>query len=290
MQIVATFSIVAFDPNTGELGIAVESKFLGVGAVVPWAKAGVGAVATQAYANTTYGPKGLELLEQGLSPQEVVDKLTAEDPEAQRRQVGIVDAQGRSATFTGAECFAWAGGRAGQNYACQGNILVSQPTVDAMASSFEENVSLPLPERLVAALQAGQAAGGDSRGEQSAALLVVKDKGGYSGFNDRYIHLHVEDHPKPIDELERVLALHRVYFASTRTDAELIRIDAVLTKEIQTQLATLGFYEGEVSGIYDNATRKAFENFASKENLEERWRGDYLVDKIILDFLRGGSH
>jgi uncharacterized Ntn-hydrolase superfamily protein len=290
VQIVATFSIVAFDPNTGELGIAVESKFLGVGAVVPWAKAGVGAVATQAYANTTYGPKGLELLEQGLSAQEVVDKLTADDPEAQRRQVGIVDAQGRSATFTGAECFAWAGGRAGQNYACQGNILVSQATVDAMASSFEANTSLPLPERLVSALQAGQSAGGDSRGEQSAALLVVKDKGGYSGFNDRYIHLHVEDHPKPIDELERVLALHRVYFASTRTDAELIRIDAILTSEIQTQLSALGIYQGDITGIYDNATRKALENFASRENLEERWRGDYLVDKIILDFLRGATH
>jgi len=290
VQIVATFSIVAFDPNTGELGIAVESKFLGVGAVVPWAKAGVGAIATQAYANTSYGPKGLELLAQGLSAQEVVDKLTADDPEGHRRQIGVVDAQGRSATFTGKECLAWAGGRAGQNYACQGNILVSQATVDALATSFEANPGLPLPERLVTALQAGQAAGGDSRGEQSAALLVVKDKGGYSGFNDRYIHLHVEDHPKPIDELERILALHRVYFASTRTDAELIRIDGALTSEIQTRLSALGIYSGEVTGIYDNATRVAFENFASKENLEERWRGDYMVDKIILDFLRGATN
>lgn len=286
MQIVATFSIAGFDPATGELGIAVQSKFLGVGAVVPWAKAGVGAVATQSYANTSYGPKGLALLEKGLTPQAVLDELTSADPEAPRRQVGIVDAQGRAATFTGSECFAWAGGRTGPNYTCQGNILVGEETVTAMATSFEGSGHLPLPERLVNALKAGQAAGGDSRGQQSAALLVVKEKGGYAGFNDRYIDLHVEDHPRPIEELDRVLGLHRVFFASKQTDAELVRIDTPLIQEIQTRLEALGFYEGVLNGVYDPATRDAFEAFAHKENLEERWRQDLLVDKVVLDFLR----
>ena len=205
---VATFSIVGYDPATGDLGIAVESRFFAVGAVVPWAKTRVGAIATQSFANTTFGPKGLELLAAGKSAQETLDALLKEDPQADQRQVGIVDAQGRPATWTGAKCNPWAGGKSGKNYTAQGNILTGKEVVEAMASSFEAAANLPLADRLIKALSAGQAAGGDSRGQQSAALLVVRAKGGYSGYNDRYIDLRVDDSPKPIEELARLLELH----------------------------------------------------------------------------------
>lgn len=209
---VATFSIVGFDSTTGEIGVAVASKFLAVGSVVPWAKAGVGAIATQAYANTDYGPEGLRLLAMGLHPKQVIDSLTSSDPDRERRQVGVVDAKGNAATYTGNQCIAWAGGIAGRNFACQGNILVDQRTVDAMANAFI-NSSGELSVRLLEALKAGERAGGDSRGKQSAALLVVKQKGGYLGFNDRYIDLRVDDHPEPIDELIRLLSIQRSYSA-----------------------------------------------------------------------------
>ena len=205
---VATFSIVGYDPATGDLGIAVESRFFAVGAVVPWAKTGVGAIATQSFANTTFGPKGLELLAAGKSAQETLDALLKEDPQADQRQVGIVDAQGRPATYTGAKCNPWAGGKSGKNYTAQGNILTGKEVVEAMASSFAAAANLPLADRLIKALSAGQTAGGDSRGQQSAALLVVRAKGGYSGYNDRYIDLRVDDSPKPIEELTRLLELH----------------------------------------------------------------------------------
>jgi uncharacterized Ntn-hydrolase superfamily protein len=207
-QRVATFSIVGFDPATGDLGIAVESRFFAVGAVVPWAKAGVGAIATQSFANTTFGPQGLDLLAQGKSAQETLDLLLRADPQAEQRQAGIVDAQGRPATWTGARCNAWAGGKSGPHYTAQGNILAGKEVVEAMAKSFEASSGSPLADRLVQALAAGQAAGGDSRGQQSAALLVVRAKGGYGGYNDRYIDLRVDDHPKPIEELARLLQLH----------------------------------------------------------------------------------
>jgi uncharacterized Ntn-hydrolase superfamily protein len=206
---VATFSIVARDPDTGELGIAVQSKFFAVGAVVPWAKAGVGAVATQSFANTTFGPRGLQLLAEGNSGQETLTLLLEDDPGAQQRQVGIVDAQGQATAFTGTECQAWAGHVAGPGYCAQGNILVGQETVQEMARAFRETEGI-LAERLMAALEAGQAAGGDSRGQQSAALLVVKKEGGYGGFNDRYCDLRVDDHTAPIAELRRIFDLWRV--------------------------------------------------------------------------------
>ncbi len=212
---VATFSIVAYDPETGDLGVAVESRFFAVGAVVPWAKAGVGAIATQAFANTTFGPKGLALLEEGRPAQETLDLLVKGDPDSGRRQAGIVDAKGRTATWTGAKCNPWAGGRMGKNYTAQGNILTGKEVVDAMASAFESSAGLPLADRLVKALAAGQAAGGDSRGQQSAALLVVREKGGYAGFNDRYIDLRVDDSPRPIEELQRLLDLHHTTNAYT---------------------------------------------------------------------------
>ncbi len=199
-----TFSIVGFDPKTKELGIAVQSKFIGVGAVVPWAKAGIGAVATQSYANTTFGPRGLELLEQGKTAQEVMDILIAADEDRDKRQVGIVDKNGNVATFTGKGCFDWAGGITGENFAAQGNILVSEATVKAMATTFE-NTEGNLAKRLLLALDAGQEAGGDSRGKQSAAILIVRENGGYAGFNDRAVDLRVEDHKDPIKELIRII-------------------------------------------------------------------------------------
>lgn len=211
-RIVATFSIVGYDPTTKEWGIAVQSRFLAVGSVVPWAKAGVGAIATQSYANTTFGPTGLELLAQGKSAQEVMDILVESDPDRGKRQVGIVDAQGNVANYTGSDCFDWAGGITGQNFTVQGNILVSEETVEAMAKTFVETTG-SFAHRLLEALEAGQGAGGDSRGQQSAALFVVQDGAGYGGFNDVKIDLRVDDHHEPITELKRVFQVHQTLFA-----------------------------------------------------------------------------
>jgi uncharacterized Ntn-hydrolase superfamily protein len=211
LPVVATFSIVAYDPATEELGVAVQSKFIAVGSVVPWARAGVGAIATQAFANTTYGPRGLGLLEQGDDPEEVLKELTEDDERRDVRQAGIVSAGGKSATYTGKKCNAWAGGIAGENFACQGNILAGEDVVRNMARSFRESKG-DLGTRLIDALLAGQAAGGDSRGMQSAALLIVRRGWGYGGLNDRYRDLRVDDHPDPIQELKRVYELHREIF------------------------------------------------------------------------------
>lgn len=203
---IATFSIVAFDPATGDLGVAVQSKFFAVGTVVPWARAGVGAIASQAFGNTTFGPRGLDLLAQGKSPAEVMQTLLADDAGREQRQVGIVDAKGHGTTYTGKECMVWAGGKEGVNYVCQGNILAGPDVVQAMGKAFEGTKGL-LGDRLLAALDAGQAAGGDSRGMQSAALLVVRDKGGYGGFNDRWCDLRVDDAANPFKELRRLYNL-----------------------------------------------------------------------------------
>lgn len=208
---VATFSVVGFDPETGDLGVAVQSKFFGVGSVVPWAKAGVGAIAAQAFANTTFGPDGLALLEKGLSPEEVIKKLIEADAGSDFRQIGVVDASGRSAAFTGEKAQEWRGHVTGSNYACQGNILAGEEVVKRMSHAFRFAEG-PLPERLVAALKAGQSAGGDKRGRQSAALLIVRQDGGYAGWNDRYVDIRVEDHEKPIEELERLLKMHRRFY------------------------------------------------------------------------------
>ncbi|MDZ4805499.1 MAG: DUF1028 domain-containing protein [Candidatus Eisenbacteria bacterium] len=203
---IATFSIVAWDSTTGDLGVAVQSKFFAVGAVVPWARAGVGAVATQSFGNTTFGPRGLEMLAAGRSPGETMEALLSDDAGRAQRQVGIVDAAGRAASFTGEGCMAWAGGKEGVHYAAQGNILAGPEVVAAMSRAFESTGGL-LGDRLLAALDAGQAAGGDSRGMQSAALLVVRDKGGYGGFNDRWCDLRVDDAPNPFVELRRLYNL-----------------------------------------------------------------------------------
>ncbi len=216
---VATFSIVACDPKTGELGVAVQSRFLAVGAVVPWARAGVGAIATQSLANTSYGPEGLKLLAAGVAPEEVAKRLMDSDPQRAVRQLGIVNAAGKVATFTGGECNAWAGGRTGANFAAQGNILAGEGVVNAMAESFEKSADsgTELGQRLIDALKAGQAAGGDKRGMQSAALLIVREGWGYSGLNDRYRDLRVDDHAEPIVELQRIYDLHKRVFPAPRT-------------------------------------------------------------------------
>ena len=216
-KIVATYSIVAFDPASGDLGVSVQSRFFGVGSVVPWAKSGVGAIATQASANVTYGPKGLKLLDEGNAAGQVLKLLTEADEGRDARQCGIVDAQGRSASFTGKTCNPFAGGRTGKHFAVQGNILASAKVLDAMAEAYEAAQKIEggeLADWLVAALQAGEDAGGDSRGRQSAALLVVREKGGYGGANDRYIDLRVEDHPDPTRELSRLLELHKGFYRS----------------------------------------------------------------------------
>ena len=219
---VATFSIVAADPATGELGIAVQSKFLAVGAVVPWAKAGVGAIATQAWANTTYGPRGLELLAEGKSPEDALRTMIANDEGREQRQVGIVDAKGQTATHTGGGCMAFAGGRSGRHFTVQGNILAGEEVIEAMAKSFEDShdSGKELAQRLLDALQAGQEAGGDRRGMQSAALLVVRQDAGYSAYNDRYRDLRVDDHPEPIRELQRIYALHKKLFPPPSASTE----------------------------------------------------------------------
>lgn len=283
-DIVATFSIVAFDPNNGDLGIAVESKFLAVGSVVPWAKAGVGAIATQSLANTSYGPDGLNLLAEGLSAEEALQKLISKDDKKDLRQVGIVDAKGHSASFTGEKCFAWAGHICGENYSCQGNILVSKETVEAMARTFEQTKD-DLAHRLVEALAAGQEAGGDKRGRQSAALLVVREKGGYGGFNDRYIDLRADDHPTPIKELKRLLELYRIYFFKSKKD-ELKKIDSALCSELQEVLKRLGYYKGKINGIFDDATKEALKNFQYWENFDERVRDDDYIDKFVIRYIR----
>jgi uncharacterized Ntn-hydrolase superfamily protein len=279
-----TFSIVARDPQSGELGIAVQSKFLAVGAVVPWARAGVGAIATQAWANTSYGPHGLELLAAGLSAAETLEKLLADDAGREDRQIGIVGVSGDPVTYTGSQCFSWAGGKAGEHFACQGNILVGEDTVLAMARTFEETKGL-LCDRLIAALAAGQAAGGDSRGQQSAALLVVREGGGYGGFNDRFIDLRVDDHPDPINELQRLLQLHKLYLFRTAPQ-DILNIDQDLARELQQLLTATGDYQGPINGIYDDVTRDAFRRFNSRENLEERWFEDGRIDRVVLEYMR----
>ncbi len=208
MPSVATFSIVGYDAGNGDLGVAVQSKFFAVGAVVPWAEAGVGAIATQSWANTSYGRNGLKLLKSGLSAEQTLERLISDDPGRATRQVGIVDARGNVAHYTGAECNEWAGAVSGENYTAQGNILAGEAVVTAMAKAFEETEG-ELADKLMAALFAGQGKGGDTRGEQSAALLVVRENSGYGGFNDRYIDLRVDDAEKPIEELQRLLEIHK---------------------------------------------------------------------------------
>jgi uncharacterized Ntn-hydrolase superfamily protein len=274
--VVATYSIAACDLEAGHWGVATQSKFLAVGSVVPWAEPHVGAIATQAYANPRYGSEGLALLRDGLSAQEVVERLTAADEGRAHRQLGVVDREGGSATFTGDECLDWAGGKTGPCYAAQGNILVSAETVDAIAASFEASEGKPLAERLLDALDAAQAAGGDRRGQQSSALLVVEKDGGYASLSDTIVDLRVEDHERPLEELRRLYGLHQAIFGETPR-AEWLTVDEALAAELRERLAKAG-YEGEL--------REAFERWAANWNLEERVDGVDEIDPVVLDDLR----
>lgn len=279
-----TFSIVACDLAAREWGAAVASKFLAVGSVVPWARAGVGAVATQAYANTSFGPGGLDLMALGYAAEDTLNGLLAADTEREHRQVGIVDREGRAATFTGSECYSWAGGRSGAGYAAQGNILVGPTVVDRMVETFEA-MSGPLVDRLLRALAAGDAAGGDSRGRQSAALLVVHPRGGYGGFSDVAVDLRVDDHPTPIDELARLLGIHKLYMEPTRPE-DVLPLDEDRTSMLQEILQRAELRRDEPSGHFDDATRSALEQLYGTENLEGRWRDGAEIDRVALDYLR----
>jgi uncharacterized Ntn-hydrolase superfamily protein len=290
-----TFSIVAWDPDARpsvEWGVAVASKFLAVGAIVPWAEAGAGAIATQAFANISYGPAGLERLRSGEHAAAVVRALTGDDAQSEQRQVGIVDARGGAETFTGSDCFDWAGGNAAQGYCCQGNILVGPEVVDAMSGAFE-SAEGELAVRLLAALRAGDEAGGDKRGRQSAALVVVREGGGYGGLTDLSVDLRIDDHRAPVGELERLLDLYRLY-SPRPEELRFVDVDEGVIIGARRRLALLGYDAGE-GDSYDARLRAALFAFVGTENLEERWTDEPRIEAGILDHLealtssRGGG-
>jgi len=272
--LVATYSIVGCDLEARQWGVAVQSKFLAVGALCPFAEAEVGAVATQSFVNPRYGPDGLALLREGLSAEEAVERLTAADEGRGQRQLGIVDREGRAATYTGERCFAWAGGRTGAGYAAQGNILVGEETVDALAATFEATTDLPLVQRLIECLGAAQAAGGDRRGQQSAALIVVERDGGYAGLSDTLVDLRVDYHERPIEELRRIYAIHRRLFETSPRE-DWLALEGDLGAEVDERLARLG---------HDSLAA-----WAGVENLEERVDGGDAIDPVVLEALREAS-
>lgn len=277
--VVATYSIVACDLAAGQWGVAVQSKFLAVGSVVPWAEPHVGGIATQSYANPRYGPDGLALLRDGRSAQETIETLTAADGDRAQRQVGVVDGRGGTATFTGDECHDWAGGRTGACYAAQGNILVSGATVDALAVTFESNGHLELAQRLIECLAAAEAAGGDRRGQQSASLLVVEKDAGYAKLSDTVVDLRVDDHERPIAELRRLFTLHQELFGITPQE-DWVEVDDDLAAELRQRLDALG---------HDGDLDRAFADWAGAANLEERVDGVRRIDPIVLEALRRSS-
>ena len=282
---VATFSIVAGDPRSGDLGIAVASKFLACGAVVPWASAGAGAVATQSFSNTAFGPEGIALMRSGMSAQSVLEKFIAEDPDRDGRQVGMVDARGGAAAYTGVGCNSWAGHVIGESFTCQGNLLVGKDTVDAMASAFRSSTGA-LVSRLFNSLAAGETAGGDRRGRQAAALYVVRPEGGYLGKNDVLVDLRVDDHSDPIGELGRLLDLHQLYFGSSPAE-EKVKIDGAVLVELKRMMRQAGYYKGEEVALWDGETADALNAFVTTENFEERV--DLVartIDVPVLAFLR----
>ena len=273
---VATYSICGCDLEAGHWGVATQSKFLAVGSVVPWTEPHVGAIATQSYANPRYGPDGLRLLREGFSAEETVGRLTAEDEGRDQRQVGVVDGSGGSASFTGSGCHDWAGGLTGPCYAAQGNILVSAETVAALATTFEGTAGRPLAERLLECVAAAQAAGGDRRGQQSAALLVVERDGGYAGLSDVLVDLRIDDHERPVEELGRLYRIHQSLFGKT-PKSDWVDVDDDLAAELAERLAHLG-YEGGLA--------QALPAWAGTENLEERVDGVERLDPVVLEELR----
>src|SRR6478752_2120408 len=276
MPVVATYSIAACDLDAGQWGVATQSKFLAVGSIVPWAEPGVGAIATQALANPRYGPDGLALLREGLPAAEVVARLTDADDGRADRQLGVVDANGEGATYTGTGCLDWAGGLAGPGFAAQGNILVGDETVAALATTFTATDGRPLAERLLECLAAAQAAGGDRRGQQSAALLVVEKDGGYGGLTDTLVDLRVDDHEQPVAELARIHGIHALLFGKTPRD-RWIEVDDALRAELADRLAKLG---------YDGSLEEALGDWSGTENLEERVDGVERIDPVVLAELR----
>lgn len=273
---VATYSIAACDLEAGQWGVATQSKFLAVGSIVPWAEPAAGAVATQAYANPRYGPEGLALLRAGATAAEVVEQLTSADDGRDQRQLGVVDASGGSASYTGSACHDWAGGTSGPWFAAQGNILVGPETVTALADTFAATAGRPLAERLLDCLAAAQAAGGDSRGQQSAAMLVVEKDGGYAGLTDSLVDLRVDDHERPIEELTRLYRMHDLLFGKTPR-SEWVAVDDDLRAELAERLGRLG---------YDGALEVSLDAWAGTENLEERVDGVEQLDPVVLRELR----
>jgi uncharacterized Ntn-hydrolase superfamily protein len=285
MSPIATFSITAYDPGRQEWGVAVQSRFLACAAVVSWARAGAGAVATQSYANMDYGLRGLQLMSEGVTAEETIQILTGDDPDRSLRQLGVVDRRGQAAAFTGEACLDWAGHYVGDGFACQGNILVPC-TVEAMATGFEEVRGGPgeLADWLVTALVVGQAAGGDKRGRQAAGVLVVRENGGYGGRTDRYLDLRVDDDPEPITKLQELVRMHHLLFGQTQPE-DLIPL-ADVAGELQAVLQRTGHYSGPLSGEFDEATRQALVQLVGSENLEERWGGKAgLIDRMVVRYL-----
>jgi uncharacterized Ntn-hydrolase superfamily protein len=285
-KLIHTFSITAYDQGKKEWGVAVQSKFLAAAAVVSWAKANAGAVATQSYANVTYGSRGLAFMEEGITAEEVISRLIENDQQQDLRQVGLVDREGRAAAFTGKKCHDWAGHVIGEGYTCQGNILIPG-TVEAMAARYEKarKGEGELADWLVDALEAGQEAGGDKRGRQAAGVLVVRENGGYGGDNDRYLDLRVDDHPYPILKLKQLVENHHLYFGEVDPD-NLIPLASV-AQELQQIMKKTGHYQGENTGGFDEGTRSALRNLVGEENLEERWNGEgKMIDNKVVEFLR----
>lgn len=280
----STFSIVACDINEKVWGVAVASKFPAVGAVVPWAQAGAGAVATQSFANTSFGPRGLESLANGCSAEDTLARLLIDDLEREHRQVGIVDAYGGAATFTGRECLSWAGGVTGSCYAIQGNILANDRVVPAMQKAFLETKG-ELPKRLFDALLAGDCSGGDRRGRQSAAIYVVKPKGGYGGYIDRWIDYRVDDHPDPVLRLGELLELHNLYFGKS-PEAERLLLTGHIVVQLQNIITRAGYYTGGTHGKLDEATQAALIAFIGNENFEERFDAQAgWMDRPVYEYL-----
>jgi uncharacterized Ntn-hydrolase superfamily protein len=273
-----TFSIVAADPGADEVGVAVQSKFLAVGSLVSWARGGAGAVATQAFADVSLGPRGLDLLAEGVAPADAVERLLDGDEQRETRQVGLVDAGGRAASFTGAECFEFASSVVGDGFACQGNIMATDRVVPAMGEAFEA-AGGTLADRLLEALRAAQREGGDRRGQESAVLLVAKPGGGYGGNHDRYIDLRVDHHDEPIEELARLLDLHRLYLQRPSED-EVLSADGELEAEVAQHLERLGKRPAG-RDLWD-----ALFDYMGWENLEERWVGRGRIDRKVLEYLR----
>lgn len=285
-RLVHTFSIVARDPKTGEIGVAVASKFLAVGTIVPWARANVGAIATQSWAKTSFGPDGLKLLAEGKTAQEVLDILLENDDNREWRQVGIVDNHGNAAAFTGKKCETFEGHIVGEGYTVQGNMLEGPEVLDAMSIAFQYARG-DLTSRLLTALIAGDEAGGDRRGRQSAALYVVKEKGSYDGLIDRYVDLRVDDHETPIQELQRLLGLHRLFMGSTDPN-RLLKLEGETLNELIGHLIRFDYLgENTFTSYDDERVQKAFQRYCAVENFDTRWREDDQIDEEILVYMRG---